>query len=117
MRVGDYVKLDSGEEGYVVAFSWRSTRVRMLSNNVIIVPNARLSQAIVTNYHLPSRDLAVLVDLGVDYASDLAHVERVTIEVARLHARYEQEGIVIPFPIRTLITKTPEAAGAPASRA
>lgn len=64
MRVGDYVKLDSGEEGYVVAFSWRSTRVRMLSNNVIIVPNARLSQAIVTNYHLRFRDLAVLVDPG-----------------------------------------------------
>jgi small-conductance mechanosensitive channel len=168
MRVGDYLKLDSGEEGYVVDFSWRSTRLRMLSNNVIIVPNARLSQAVVTNYHLPSRDLAVLVDLGVDYASDLAHVERVTIDVARsvmqevtgavpefepfvrfhtfgqssidfsvimrgsefvdqflikhefakrLHARYEQEGIVIPFPIRTLITKTPEPTGAPTSRA
>jgi small-conductance mechanosensitive channel len=54
-----YVKLDSGQEGYVVDFGWRSTRLRMLANNLVVVPNARLAQAIVVNYHLPSPDLAV----------------------------------------------------------
>ena len=34
VRVGDYVKLDSGQEGYVVDFSWRSTRLRTLANNL-----------------------------------------------------------------------------------
>jgi hypothetical protein len=43
--VGDYVKLDSGQEGYVADFSWRSTRLRMLANNLVLVPNARLAQA------------------------------------------------------------------------
>jgi small-conductance mechanosensitive channel len=32
IRVGDYVRLDSGQEGHVVDFSWRSTRLRMLAN-------------------------------------------------------------------------------------
>lgn len=156
IRVGDYVKLDSGQEGYVVDFSWRSTRLRMLANNLVVVPNAKLAQAIVVNHHLPSPDLAVLVDIGVDYASDLRHVERVVTEVGRsvmsevpggvpefepfiryhtfgdssinftvilrarefvdqylikheliqrLHARFDQEGIVIPFPIRTIATR------------
>jgi small-conductance mechanosensitive channel len=153
IRVGDYVKLDSGQEGYVVDFSWRSTRLRMLANNLIVVPNAKLAQAIVVNHDLPSRDLAVLVDVGVDYGSDLRHVERVVVEVGRgvmrevpggvpefepfiryhtlgdssinftvilrarefvdqylikhefvkrLHTRFNDEGIVIPFPIRTI---------------
>ena len=153
IRVGDYVRLDSGGEGYVVDFSWRSTRLRMLSNNLVVVPNAKLAQAIVVNHHLPSEDLAVLIEVGVDYASDLAHVERVVGKVGRevmaevpggvpdfqpfiryhtfgdssvnfsvilrakefvdqylvkhefvkrLHARFDREGIVIPFPIRTL---------------
>ena len=31
IRIGDYVKLDTGQEGYVVDFSWRSTRLRMLA--------------------------------------------------------------------------------------
>lgn len=43
IRVGDYIKLDSGQEGYVVDFSWRSTRLRMLSNNLVLVrtPSSR----------------------------------------------------------------------------
>jgi small-conductance mechanosensitive channel len=153
LRVGDYVKLDSGQEGSIVDFSWRSTRLRMLANNVVIVPNAKLSQAIVINHDRPSPDLAVLIEVGVDYESDLARVERVVTEVGRavmtqveggvpefepfiryhtfgessidftvilrarqfvdqylikhefvkrLHARFNQEGIVIPFPIRTI---------------
>ncbi len=158
VRIGDYVKLDTGVEGYIVDFSWRSARIRMLANNLVLVPNAKLAQSVVTNYHLPSEDLAVLIDVGVDYASDLAHVERVTIEVGRevmrevpggvpefepftryhtfgdssinfsvilrgkefvdqylvkhefvkrLHVRYAQEGINIPFPIRTLASRDP----------
>lgn len=83
IRLGDYIRLDSGEEGYVADFSWRSTRLRMLPNNLVIVPNAKLAQAIVTNHHLPSRDLAVLVEVGVDYDSDLVLVERVVTEVGR----------------------------------
>jgi small-conductance mechanosensitive channel len=166
IRVGDYVKLDSGQEGYVVDFSWRSTRLRMLANNLIVVPNAKLAQAIVVNHHLPSQDLAVLVDVGVDYASDLGHVERVVVDVGRavmqevtggvpefepfiryhtfgessidftailrarefvdqylikhefvkrLHARFNDEGIVIPFPIRTIAYRE-TAADEPAER-
>ncbi len=83
IRLGDYVKLDSGQEGYVVDFSWRSTRLRMLANNLVVVPNAKLAQAIVVNHHLPSADLAVLVEVGVDYASDLRHVERVVVDVGQ----------------------------------
>ena len=159
IRVGDYVKLDSGQEGYVADFSWRSTRLRMLANNLVVVPNAKLAQAIIVNHHLPSSDLAVLVDVGVDYASDLGQVERVVMEVSRevmaavpggvpefepfiryhtfadssinftvilrakeyvdqylikhefvkrLHTRFNDEGIVIPFPIRTIAHRTEE---------
>lgn len=83
VRVGDYIKLESGEEGYVADISWRSARIRTLSNNVVIIPNTKLAQAVVTNFDLPSKDLAVLVEAGADYRSDLEKVERVTVEVAR----------------------------------
>jgi small-conductance mechanosensitive channel len=83
IRLGDYVRLDSGQEGYVTDIGWRSTTIRMLANNLVLVPNAKLAQAVVTNYDLPERDLAVLVAIGVDYGSDLEHVERVTVDVAR----------------------------------
>lgn len=153
IKVGDYVKLESGEEGYITDISWRTTKIRMLPNNIILVPNEKLAKVIVTDYYLPEKELAVLIDVGVHYDSDLKKVEQVTIEVAkevmtevtggvpefmpfiryhtfgdfsinftvilrakefvdqylvkhefvkRLHERYKAEGIVIPYPIRTI---------------
>jgi len=83
IKVGDYIKLSSGEEGYVSDITWRSTKIKMLSNNVVLIPNDALLKLVVVNYHLPENELAVLVDLGVHYDSDLKKVEEVTIEVAR----------------------------------
>jgi small-conductance mechanosensitive channel len=123
---------------------------------MVIVPNSKLASTLVTNYHQPEKEMAVLVQVGVSYQSDLKKVERITIEVARevmrdveggvrefepftryhtfgdsginfsvimrgreftdqflikhefikrLHERYQQEGIEIPFPIRTIHIK------------
>lgn len=83
VRGGDYVRMDSGEEGYVVDINWRHTTLRQLPDNLILIPNARLAQAILTNYHEPQQGLRIPVDLGVSFESDLDHVERVTMEVAR----------------------------------
>jgi len=153
IKIGDYVKLDSGEEGYIIDITWRTTKIRMLPNNVILIPNEKLTKAIVTNYYLPEKEMAVLINVGVHYDSDLEKVEKVTCEVAkevmkevnggvpgfdpfiryhtfadfsinftvilrakefvdqylvkhefvkRLHIRYNKEGIVIPYPIRTI---------------
>lgn len=153
VRPGDYVLLDTGEEGFVMDVTWRQTTIRQLPNNLVIVPNSKLAAAIVTNTYLPEKVVRFLVPVGVHYDSDLEHVERVTIEVARgvmeeveggvpdfepfiryhtfgdfaigfnvflrarehvdhhplkhefikrLHRRYREEGIVIPFPIRTV---------------
>jgi len=83
VRIGDFIKLESGEEGFVEKIGWRSTWVKLLPNNVVIIPNKVLVDSKVLNYFYPSRDLAVLVQVGVHYDSDLGHVERVTIETAR----------------------------------
>jgi small-conductance mechanosensitive channel len=83
VRIGDYIMLESGQEGYVTQIGWRNTRIRMLPNNVIIVPNAKLVSSQITNFYLPETEMAVLVQVGVSYGSDLEKVERVTIEVAK----------------------------------
>jgi small-conductance mechanosensitive channel len=79
----DYIQLDSGEEGYVVDINWRDTVLRQLPGNHIIIPNSKLSSAIVTNFYRPKKAMNVLVEVGVDYDSDLEMVEQVTLEVAR----------------------------------
>jgi small-conductance mechanosensitive channel len=84
VRTGDYVKLNEGNhEGYVTDITWRNTTIKELSNNVIIVPNSKLSSAIFTNYHLPVKEITLTMTVGVSYDSDLEQVERVTVEVAK----------------------------------
>ncbi len=75
IRVGDYVQLDSGHEGYVEDIGWRVTKIRMLANHMALVPNAKLSQTILVNCYLPNRELAVTMESTVAYGSALAKVE------------------------------------------
>ena len=153
VRVGDYIELDNGEiRGYVTDVGWRSTRIRTTFNNLVIIPNSKLADSVITNYCGPSMELAVIVNCGVSYSSNLAHVEDIALAVTReviqdldeaiktfepwfgyeefgesninfwvwlqakdriasfrvkselikrLHARFDQEGITINYPVRT----------------
>ncbi|MEW5894224.1 MAG: mechanosensitive ion channel family protein [Candidatus Omnitrophota bacterium] len=93
IQVGQFVKLESGEEGYVYKIGWRSTWIRMLPNNMVIMPNKNLVNSKITNFYYPEKELAVLVEVGVHYQSDLEKVERVTVEVARQTLREVPGGV------------------------
>lgn len=83
VRIGDQVRLDSGIEGRIVDFNWRSTWLEIPSGSIAVVPNSKLSQAIVTNFNLPTTEVAVPVEIIVDHRSDAAQVEAIALEVAR----------------------------------
>ena len=153
LAIGHFIRLESGEEGYVQKIGWRSTWIKTFADYDVIVPNKMLVDSRIINYHYPTEEMLVFLTVGVHYDSDLDHVEKVTIEVAedvmktvegavseftpfiryrdfndssidlrvalrvkeflmggrvkhafikRLHKRYREEGIVIPYPIRTL---------------
>jgi len=93
LHPGDYIKLDSGEEGYVTDITWRNTTIKALPNNMIIIPNSKLASAIYTNYYQPQQETAVLIQVGVSYDSDLKKVERITNEVGTEVMREAEGGV------------------------
>jgi small-conductance mechanosensitive channel len=154
VQVGDFIRLDTGEEGQIVDINWRNTTVQQVQNNQAIIPNAKLAESIIINYFRPQPEMSVLVPVGVAYGSDLDQVEAVAKSVGsevmrevtggvethepvvrfakfddsciqvnvilrtrefaqqyvivsefvrRLHARFQREGIDIPFPVRTVV--------------
>ena len=156
VQVGDFIQIDSGDMGYVQNISWRNTTVMERTNNIIHIPNNRLSAAIIKNYDSGDPSFSVKIPVGVGYSSDLDKVENVTKNVINeiqssmeetnknyeptmrfqnfgessvnlmvyfrgnrygdhnpiihefiklLHKRYSDEGIEIPFPVRTVIHK------------
>jgi small-conductance mechanosensitive channel len=83
IKPGDYVRLDSGSEGYISDISWRNTSIRTAANNMVIIPNSKLSNTVTTNYELPEQEMAVPVNGVVSYSSDLDTVERIALEAGR----------------------------------
>jgi small-conductance mechanosensitive channel len=150
---GDFVKLSTGEDGFIEDITWRSTTIRAASDHIIIVPNSKLADMTVSNYYLPQHEITFAVEIGVSYESDLTKVEKITKEVIKetlqqsedgvkefepeisfiafaessirlkaflrvnnysaqfqvrsgflkkLHERYNKEGIIIPYPTRSI---------------
>lgn len=93
IRVGDYIELDSGEQGFVEKIGWRSTWIKMLPNNIVVMPNSKLAQSKIINYYYPEKELSVPVEVGVHYNSDLEHVENVALDVARQILKSHKWGV------------------------
>ncbi|MDI1354980.1 MAG: mechanosensitive ion channel family protein [bacterium] len=156
IRTGDYIRLNTGEEGYILDITWRNTVIKAMQNNLIIIPNSKLSTAIITNFNFPEMELGISVEVGVSYECDLSFVEKITLQTAKetmqtvnggvkdfeptiryksfsdssitlgitlraaefeqqffvkhefikaLHTKYKENGIVIPYPVTTVMMK------------
>ena len=82
LNEGDFIELEGGPSGFVVDVSWRSTKIRDRFNNLIMIPNSKMMESVMTNYVSESTAVTILVPCGVSYESDLEKVERVSLEVA-----------------------------------
>jgi small-conductance mechanosensitive channel len=90
---GDFIELESGQMGYITNITWRNSTIIERTNNVFIVPNTLLSNAIIKNYDTIDRTFSARIPLGVGYESDLDFVEKVTLEVANEVAKEMDEHV------------------------
>ena len=93
IHIGDYIMLDSGQDGFVEDIGWRTTKLRNWQGNLIIFPNSKLAEAIVTDFEKPEKAMLFSVGCGVSYESDLSKVERVAMQVAEETMRKYPEGV------------------------
>jgi small-conductance mechanosensitive channel len=80
IRIGDFIRLESGQEGQVTDITWRTTRIKMPSNTMVVIPNSKLSQSVITNYHLPEKQMAISIPVHVGYDSDPERIERILLD-------------------------------------
>lgn len=74
VNLGDYIRLNTGEEGYISDITWRCTTMRTNGNNLVVIPNNKLAQAIYTNFHLPEPRMGISVVFNVSMNSDVSRV-------------------------------------------
>lgn len=82
-KVGDIIKLQSGEMGIVHKIGLRSTKIRTWDNEIIIVPNGKIADSIIQNLVQPDRKIRINVEFGVEYGSDVDQVKKVVMGVLK----------------------------------
>jgi small-conductance mechanosensitive channel len=99
MRIGDYVEIsgDPTDRGFIGDIGWRTTTLRTLANNMVIIPNKKLAESTVINYSLPESVMAFEVVLSVAYDTDPDFLETIIIDEV-LQAAGEINGLVEEAP-------------------
>jgi len=77
VRVGDFVRIEGVGEGRILDIGWRSTRILTLPNNLVVIPNKKLAESIVTNYDLPYPATNLDITVSVSYSEDPDRVEAI----------------------------------------
>ncbi len=83
LKEGDFIELEGGPAGYVVDVGWRSTKIRSRYNNLVIIPNSKMIDSILTNFYSPTPAMNVIVECGVSYDTDLSKLEQLVLELTR----------------------------------
>ena len=81
-KVGDRIKLETGEFGDVLEIGLRSTKIKTLENYVLVIPNSLLVKSKVLNFYLPESRTVGRVSVGVSYGEDPEKVRRVLVKSA-----------------------------------
>ena len=80
--VGDAIRLEGGQEGVVTDIGWRTTRVRTGNNDMVVVPNTKITSGILVNFSLPDRRTSGEVQILVSHQADAEQVRRIALEEA-----------------------------------
>jgi small-conductance mechanosensitive channel len=86
-HVGDRIQLATGEQGDVLEIGVRSTRICLLSRNLLIVPNAELVNTRVVNFHFPTAAARGEVRVTIAYGSDVERAAQLLTELAEADTR------------------------------
>jgi small-conductance mechanosensitive channel len=81
-KQGDLIKYEDFL-GDVVSVGWRSTRIRTMDNQIVTIPNSKITSNAITNFAMPDIRLKVRVPVSVAYNSDIRKVKEILLAIAR----------------------------------
>jgi small-conductance mechanosensitive channel len=81
-RIGDRIQLAGGQVGDVLDIGLRSTKIKTLDNQQLIIPNSDLCNTILTNQAFPDIRAKGRINVGVAYGSDVEKVKEILVATA-----------------------------------
>lgn len=99
VNVGDFIEIDEKKRGFVIDINWRTTVVKTLSEDFIIIPNEKLAQSIIINYSKPIDYIRTSIEIPVSYDTDIDKFEKVVMEEVELFSKEDDAIISEPKPV------------------
>jgi small-conductance mechanosensitive channel len=100
-RIGDRIQLVGGQIGDVADIGLRSTKIKTLDNQLLIIPNSDLCNTMLTNQAFPNSSAKGRINVGVAYDSDVEQVKQLlvatAVEVADVLADPPPEAFFVSF--------------------
>ena len=81
---GDWIKLTSGEEGVIVDFGLRTTKIRTFQNSLIIIPNSKLAESSIENFSKRKIGRRIKMKIGLTYSSKKENIQKAIIDIKRM---------------------------------
>jgi len=86
IQVGQFVTVED-QNGTILKIGARATHIQRYDGVTMIVPNSKLLENTVSNWHMPDKRIRSIIGVGVAYGSDTALVKRVLESLLDDHAR------------------------------
>jgi CRP-like cAMP-binding protein len=76
----------------IIEVNWRTTRLRTTRNNMVVVPNSKMGETIVTNYMEPKPHFRIDLDFTIDF--EVPPERAIRVMTAGIKAVVDGEGIL-----------------------
>jgi small-conductance mechanosensitive channel len=83
VKIGDYIDDGGAIKGVVEDISLNSTRIRNLNNNIIIVPNAKISDSAVINYARNESKIRIIVPVAISTDLPIDKIKSQLVEIVK----------------------------------
>jgi len=83
IKTGDVIQLDASTKGTILDIGLRSTKIKTWDNEVIIVPNGKLSESTIQNFLQPDPTARVTIDFGVVYGTGHKKVKKIVLDAIK----------------------------------
>jgi len=101
--IGDWIEIESGEQGEIIEMNWRATRLVTIQGRMVVVPNSALAGGKFINLYRPKRAFRTVMRLVVDYQAPPQRV----IDIFQ-SAMESTNGVLRGYPNVVLIDHTTE---------
>ena len=80
ITVDDFIRLEDGTEGKVTDTGLRSTKIKSRDGDLVILPNGKLADSKIYNYHKPLPITRATVDFSVKYGSEPEKARKIALD-------------------------------------